>query len=463
LLIDNLLGSVSLDFHYFCYPVNTNRTIAFHTLGCKLNFAETSTIGKTLIESGYHKVGFDVGAEVYLINTCSVTENADRECRAIVNKALSANPEALIVVTGCFAQLKPEIIATIPGVDLVLGANEKFNVVTHLSNLVQKGPALVHACEISDVNSFIGSHSSNERTRVFLKVQDGCDYSCTFCTIPLARGASRSNQLSKVVEDVLEIIRSGAKEIVLTGINLGDYGIYNTATAIRESSFLELINQLNILPDAPRFRISSIEPNLLNNRIVEMVSRSSSFMPHFHIPLQSGSDVVLKAMKRRYLSGLYAERVNYIKSKMPDACIGADVITGFPGETDEEFMATYNFISGLPVSYLHVFTYSERDNTPAADYSNVVPLAIRKERTRMLRNLSTKKLHAFYETQIGSTRTVLFESDNKSGYMHGFTDNYVKVKVPYDAGLVNTLVACRLDEIDDSGEMHVSINETISA
>ncbi|HEX5001079.1 MAG TPA: tRNA (N(6)-L-threonylcarbamoyladenosine(37)-C(2))-methylthiotransferase MtaB [Bacteroidia bacterium] len=443
--------------------MTSNRTIAFHTLGCKLNFAETSTIGKTLTQAGYNKIDFDEGAEIYLINTCSVTENADRECRAVVNKALHANPEALIVVTGCFAQLKPEAIAAIPGVDMVLGANEKFNVVAHLTHLKQKGPAHVHACEIGDVNSFVGSRSSGERTRVFLKVQDGCDYSCTFCTIPLARGASRSNPLNKVIEDVREIIRSGAKEIVLTGINLGDYGIFDPVKGVRESSFLELVTELDNLPEAPRFRISSIEPNLLSNRIIEKVSESVSFMPHFHIPLQSGSDTILKLMKRRYLSGLYSERVQYIKSKMPHACIGADVITGFPGETDEEFLTTYNFISGLPVSYLHVFTYSERDNTPAIDFKDSVPVSKRKERTRMLRNLSVKKLRGFYGSQIGSTRTVLFESDNKSGFMHGFTDNYVKVKVPYDAGLVNTLVACRLEEIDESGEVLVSINEIITA
>ena len=441
--------------------MSASRTVAYYTLGCKLNFAETSAIGRQLTAQGYGKVSFDQNPDIFLINTCSVTENADKECRTIVNRALAVNPEAVVVVTGCFAQLKPDQIASIPGVDLVLGANEKFNAAAYLDSIPGKGQPMVKSCEIGEVTGFNSSWSEGDRTRVFLKVQDGCDYSCTFCTIPQARGASRSNTIESVVGDVQTIAGRGAREIVLTGVNLGDFGILNPASGERPSTFFDLAKALDELPNEIRFRISSIEPNLLENRTIELVASSSKFVPHFHIPLQSGSDKILKKMRRRYLTALYRDRVATIKALMPDCCIGVDVIVGFPGETDEDFMETYNFLRDLDISYLHVFTYSERDNTLAAEMDEAVPMGVRKQRNKMLRILSEKKLRSFYESQTGTQRKVLFEADNKNGWMHGFTDNYVKVRTPYDPALINQLMECTLNAINSDGEVDVLINEAI--
>jgi len=441
--------------------MSASRTVAYYTLGCKLNFAETSAIGRQLTAQGYGKVSFDQNPDIFLINTCSVTENADKECRTIVNRALAVNPEAVVVVTGCFAQLKPDQIASIPGVDLVLGANEKFNAAAYLDSIPGKGQPMVKSCEIGEVTGFNSSWSEGDRTRVFLKVQDGCDYSCTFCTIPQARGASRSNTIESVVGDVQTIAGRDAREIVLTGVNLGDFGILNPASGERPSTFFDLAKALDELPNEIRFRISSIEPNLLENRTIELVASSSKFVPHFHIPLQSGSDKILKKMRRRYLTALYRDRVATIKALMPDCCIGVDVIVGFPGETDEDFMETYNFLRDLDISYLHVFTYSERDNTLAAEMDEAVPMGVRKQRNKMLRILSEKKLRSFYESQTGTQRKVLFEADNKNGWMHGFTDNYVKVRTPYDPALINQLMECTLNAINSDGEVDVLINEAI--
>ena len=441
--------------------MSASRTVAYYTLGCKLNFAETSAIGRQLTAQGYGKVSFDQNPDIFLINTCSVTENADKECRTIVNRALAVNPEAVVVVTGCFAQLKPDQIASIPGVDLVLGANEKFNAAAYLDSIPGKGQPMVKSCEIGEVTGFNSSWSEGDRTRVFLKVQDGCDYSCTFCTIPQARGASRSNTIESVVGDVQTIAGRDAREIVLTGVNLGDFGILNPASGERQSTFFDLAKALDELPNEIRFRISSIEPNLLENRTIELVASSSKFVPHFHIPLQSGSDKILKKMRRRYLTALYRDRVATIKALMPDCCIGVDVIVGFPGETDEDFMETYNFLRDLDISYLHVFTYSERDNTLAAEMDEAVPMGVRKQRNKMLRILSEKKLRSFYESQTGTQRKVLFEADNKNGWMHGFTDNYVKVRTPYDPALINQLMECTLNAINSDGEVDVLINEAI--
>ncbi len=443
--------------------MNQSRSIAFHTLGCKLNFAETSAIGRQLTASGYRKVEFSENPDVYLINTCSVTENADRECRLIVSRALAINPEAIIAVTGCFAQLKPDTIAEIPGVDLVLGANEKFNATIYLDQLFDKGPALVKSCEIADVNSFNSSWSSGDRTRVFLKVQDGCDYTCTFCTIPKARGASRSNTIDNVMKEASNLIASGAKELVLTGVNLGDFGITDPATGKHHFTFHQLAIALDGLSNIERIRISSIEPNLLEDEIIDLVAQSRVFVPHFHIPLQSGSDTILKKMRRRYLTALYRDKIHRIKKSMPHACIGVDVITGFPGETENEFSETYNFLNELDISYLHVFTYSERDNTIASEMENSIPMAIRKERNKKLRILSEKKLRAFYESQTGSRQQVLFESDNKNGFMHGFTRNYIKVRVPFDASLINKEMDCRLETISEDGSMDIHVEDFILA
>ena len=439
--------------------MNQPRSIAFHTLGCKLNFAETSAIGRQLTAAGYQKVDFAENPDVFLINTCSVTENADRECRTIVSRALAVNPNAIIAVTGCFAQLKPGEIASIPGVDLVLGANEKFNATVYIDQLFEKGIALIKACEISEVNTFNSSWSAGDRTRVFLKVQDGCDYTCTFCTIPKARGASRSNTLENVVDEARRIIESGARELVLTGVNLGDFGIYDAANGKHVSSFYELAGKLNQLEGIERIRISSIEPNLLQDEIIDLVAHSSVFVPHFHIPLQSGSDTILKKMRRRYLTALYREKINRIKLSMPNACIGVDVIVGFPGETESDFLETYNFLNEIDISYLHVFTYSERNDTLAADMDHSVPMAIRKERNKRLRILSDKKLHHFYETQKGGTHSVLFEADNKAGWMHGFTRNYVKVRIPFDAELINKEMECTLENISEDGSMNITIKD----
>ncbi len=428
------------------------RTIAFHTLGCKLNFAETSSIGKQFRDAGYQKVLVEEGPDVFLLNTCSVTENADRECRTVVNRALAANPEAVVVVTGCFAQLKPEEISNIPGVDLVLGASEKFNAISFVESIQHKGNAAVHACDIESVSGFVSSRSSDDRTRVFLKVQDGCDYSCSFCTIPLARGISRSNTIAGVLAEIQSIVDSGAKEVVLTGINLGDFGL-DPATNERIATLYDLLKAIADMNPPIRIRLSSVEPNLLENRIIELVAQSPLFMPHFHMPLQSGSDAVLGRMRRRYRTDLYTDRVKAIKEKMPHASIGVDVIVGFPGETDEEFMQTFDFLRDLDISYLHVFTYSERNHTLAASMQGVVPQHIRKQRNKMLRILSEKKLQAFSESQVGTNQNVLFESENKNGMMFGYTPNYVRVANEFRSEFANEVVGLQLIGFDNSGMM----------
>lgn len=429
-----------------------SKTIAYHTLGCKLNFAETSTIARNLEKEGYNKVKFDDAANIYLINTCSVTENADKETRTIVKRALRNSPDAKIVVVGCYAQLKPEEIASIDGVDLVVGTNDKFNLAKYFEQLpeekVHGEKAVFFSCDISEVNFFKSSYSLGERTRAFLKVQDGCDYSCTYCTIPLARGKSRSDSTANVVIQAKELEKAGVKEIVLTGVNIGDFGI-NAADNSRNENFFELIQALDAETDIDRFRISSIEPNLLKDEMIDFVSKSKSFMPHFHIPLQSGSDEVLKNMKRRYLRDTYVSRVEKIKSVMPHACIGVDVIVGFPGETDELFNETVDFLLSLDVSYLHVFTYSERANTEAALMTEKIPMRIRQERNKILRQLSEKKRNHFYAEHIGTTRIVLFESDEHNGLLEGFSDNYIKVKVPYHSSLINNIFSVKLISAED--------------
>ena len=404
-----------------------SKTVALHTLGCKLNFSETTAIGRLLEQDGFTQKKFTEKADVYVINTCSVTDNADKECRQLVRRIQRKAPEAMVVVTGCYAQLKPAEIAAIPGVNLVLGAAEKFNISSHLKEITNNDSGKICSCDIEDVNVFIPSHSTNERTRIFLKVQDGCDYNCSFCTIPLARGRSRSNRIEKVLEDVETIAANQGKEIVLTGINLGDFGKGFTGGKLKEETFFELMQELEQKSNIERFRISSIEPNLLSDEIIKFVAASKRFMPHFHIPLQSGSNEVLAAMRRRYKSELYAEKVALIKKQMPHACIGVDVIVGFPGETDELFEETVQFLTDLPISYLHVFTYSERDNTHALSIQPVVPVNIRQQRNKILRNLSYQKMQAFTLEHVGSQRKVLFESVNKQGMLEGFTDNYIKV------------------------------------
>ncbi|GEN69139.1 MULTISPECIES: tRNA (N(6)-L-threonylcarbamoyladenosine(37)-C(2))-methylthiotransferase MtaB [Chryseobacterium] len=433
-----------------------HRTAAFHTLGCKLNFAETSTIARQLTDAGYDKVSFDDKANVYVINTCSVTENADRECKLHVKRAMKANPEGLVVIVGCYAQLKPEEISQIDGVDLVLGAKEKFNILSYLDDLEKtENEGIVHSCEIEETDFFIGSYSIGDRTRAFLKVQDGCDYKCTYCTIPLARGISRSDTIGNVLKNATEIAAKDIKEIVLTGVNIGDYGKGEFGNKKHEHTFLDLISELNKVEGIERIRISSIEPNLLKDESIELVSKSKSFVPHFHIPLQSGSDDLLKKMKRRYLTKLYNDRVNKIREVMPDAAIGVDVIVGFPGETEERFMETYNFLNELPITYLHVFTYSERENTEAADMEGVVPVAERKKRNKMLRILSEKKKMAFYQTQLGKTLPVLWEHENKDGKMFGFTENYVRVQKDFDPAFVNQIEFLNLEKILSDGTVSV--------
>ncbi len=448
---------------YFCTLMTRESTVAFHTLGCKLNFAETSTIGRQLQAAGYKKVSFSDTADVYVINTCSVTENADRECRQHVNRALTANPEGCVIIIGCYAQLKPDAIATIPGVSLVLGASEKFNIPHYLQKLKKQTEAQVFSCDIADHHQFTSSYSEGDRTRVFLKVQDGCDYGCTFCTIPLARGASRSNTIENVIENVKQIVDRGAKEIVLTGVNLGDFGKL-PGEKKHATEFFQLVSALDALDADIRFRISSIEPNLLTEEIIELVSCSKKFMPHFHIPLQSGSDKILKLMRRRYLTSHYTSRINKIKKLMPDACIGVDVITGFPGETEEDFLQTYKYLNEADISYLHVFTYSERANTPAIEMKPVVPVAERKRRTNMLRILSEKKLGIFYRSQEGKTAKVLFEHENKNGIMSGYSENYVRVSTPFNNEMVNKVIECKIGATDnDSHEVNCTILESITA
>jgi threonylcarbamoyladenosine tRNA methylthiotransferase MtaB len=433
------------------------KKVAFHTLGCKLNFSETSTIARSCEEEGYEKVEFKEHADIYVLNTCSVTENADKECKRLVRQVLKVNPEAFVVIIGCFAQLKPGEIAKYEGVDLVLGATEKFKLSSYLNDLSKQEIAEVHSCEIVDANFFEAAYSIGDRTRAFLKVQDGCDYKCTYCTIPLARGISRSDKLNNVLKNAKEISERDIKEIVLTGVNIGDYGKGEFGNKKHEHTFLELVQALDKVEGISRLRISSIEPNLLKDETIDFVSESDVFVPHFHIPLQSGSDKLLKKMKRRYLTGLYTERVSRIKEKMPDACIGVDVIVGFPGETEELFQETYSLLNELDISYLHVFTYSERANTEAAVMENVVDKGIRNQRSKMLRILSAKKKRAFYEKNIGSTRTVLFEHDNKNGFIQGFTENYVKVKLEYDPGLRNQIVKVKLNDFDEDGTILAEI------
>ena len=440
-------------------------SVAFYTLGCKLNFSETSTIARSFESEGFSRVDFSEKADIYVINTCSVTENADKRFKTIVKQAQKANPEAFLVAVGCYAQLKPEELAAVDGVDLVLGATEKFKVTSYINDLIQTDPkpfdstqgprigrvAQIHACEIYEADFYVGSYAIGDRTRAFLKVQDGCDYKCTYCTIPLARGISRSDSLENVLNNAREISEQGIKEIVLTGVNIGDYGKGEFGNKKHEHTFFELVKALDEVKGIHRLRISSIEPNLLKNETIDFVAQGKAFVPHFHIPLQSGSDKILKLMRRRYLSNLYVDRVNRIKQTMPHACIGVDVIVGFPGETDEDFLETYNFLNELDISYLHVFTYSERDNTLAAEMDGVVPKNIRAKRSKMLRGLSAKKRRAFYESQLGAERTVLFEGENKEGYIHGFTENYVKVKAPWNPELVNTLHTVQLTKIDEDG------------
>src|SRR5690606_6206915 len=405
------------------------KKVAFYTLGCKLNFSETSSIGRIFRDAGYEVAQFTDQVDVYVINTCSVTENADKKCRKVVKEALRYSPQAFVTIVGCYAQLKPTEIATIPGVDMVLGAAEKFNIVEHIDDLTKKPKAIVHNAPIAETNVFVPAYSIGDRTRTFLKVQDGCDYSCTFCTIPLARGASRSGTIPDIVAQATEIAASGTKEIVLTGVNIGDFGIRDGK---REDRFLDLVKALDEVDDIDRIRISSIEPNLLSNDIIEFVAKSRRFVPHFHIPLQSGSNRVLGMMRRRYKRELYAERVRTIRQLMPDCCIGVDVIVGFPGETREDFLDTYEFLNALDISYLHVFTYCERENTIASQREGSVPGAPRSVRSKMRHILSKEKRRAFYESQFGRVEQVLFEGDMKEGYMQGFRRNYVKVRTPFD-------------------------------
>lgn len=428
-----------------------NKKVAFYTLGCKLNFSETSTIARNFSSEGFERVDFKEKADIYVINTCSVTENADKRFKTIVKQAQKVNPEAFVAAVGCYAQLKPQELADVDGVDLVLGATEKFNITSYLNDLTKNDMGEVHSCEIQDADFYVGSYSFGDRTRAFLKVQDGCDYKCTYCTIPLARGISRSDTLENVLQNAKEISAKNIKEIVLTGVNIGDYGKGEFGNKKHEHTFYELVVALDKVEGIERLRISSIEPNLLKNETIEFVSKSKSFVPHFHIPLQSGSNVILKLMRRRYMKELYIDRVDKIRETMPHACIGVDVIVGFPGETDELFLETYNFLNELDISYLHVFTYSERDNTVAASLEGVISKNVRAKRSKMLRGLSAKKRRAFYEEQLGSTRTVLFEGENKEGYIYGFTENYVKVKAPWNPDLVNTLHEVELTKIDDDG------------
>ena len=431
--------------------MNADKKVAFYTLGCKLNFSETSTIARNFVSEGFERVDFDKEADVYVINTCSVTDNADKRFKTIVKNALKKNDEAFLIAVGCYAQLKPEELAAVDGVDLVLGATEKFNVTSYINDLTKNNVGEIHSCEISDADFYVGSYSIGDRTRAFLKVQDGCDYKCTYCTIPLARGISRSDTLQNVLDNAKQISSKGIKEIVLTGVNIGDYGKGEFGNKKHEHTFLELVKELDKVDGIHRLRISSIEPNLLKDETIDFVSKSDSFVPHFHIPLQTGSDVLLKKMKRRYLKKTYTNRVAKIKEVMPNACIGVDVIVGFPGETDELFLETYNYLNDLDISYLHVFTYSERPNTEAVDFDGIVPKKVRAKRSKMLRGLSAKKRRSFYESQLENSLTVLFESENKEGYIHGFTENYVKVKTPWNPELINTLHNIILTEIDEDG------------
>jgi len=439
--------------------MNADKKVAFYTLGCKLNFSETSTIARNFVNEGFERVGFDEKAQIYVINTCSVTDNADKRFKSIVKNALKQNEDAFIIGVGCYAQLKPEELANVNGVDLVLGATEKFNVTSYINDLTKNDIGEVHSCEIEEADSYVGAYSIGDRTRAFLKVQDGCDYKCTYCTIPLARGISRSDTLDNVLKNAKEISEKGIKEIVLTGVNIGDYGKGEFGNKKHEHTFLEFVKELDKVEGIERLRISSIEPNLLKDETIDFVSKSKTFVPHFHIPLQSGNDELLKKMKRRYLTKTYTNRTQKIKEVMPNACIGVDVIVGFPGETDELFLETYNYLNEMELSYLHVFTYSERPNTEAVGMSGIVPKNVRAKRSKMLRGLSVKKRRAFYESQLGNTLTALFESENKEGYIHGFTQNYVKVKTPWNPELVNTLHSVTLTKIDEDGLVRFNFDD----
>ena len=441
--------------------MNPTKKVAFYTLGCKLNFSETSTIARHFNDEGFERVDFKEKADIYVINTCSVTENADKRFKSIVKQAQKINPEAFVAAIGCYAQLKPEELADVNGVDLVLGATEKFKITDYLNDLTKNDFGEIHSCEIEDADFYVGSYSIGDRTRAFLKVQDGCDYKCTYCTIPLARGISRSDTMANVIKNAKEISAQDIKEIVLTGVNIGDYGKGEFGNKKHEHTFLDLVTELDKVEGIERLRISSIEPNLLKNETIELVSKSRAFVPHFHIPLQSGSNEILKKMKRRYMKELYVDRVSKIKEVMPHACIGVDVIVGFPGETDELFLETYNFLNELDISYLHVFTYSERDNTEAAQMDGVISKRVRAKRSKMLRGLSAKKRRAFYEKQLHTKRIVLFESENKEGYIHGFTENYIKVKSPWNPELVNTLHSVELNKIDDDGLVRFEFVKTL--
>ena len=431
--------------------MNQNFKVALTTLGCKLNYSETSTISRQFKNAGYEIVNFDQFSDIYIINTCSVTENADKQFKSYVSKALKINSNAFIVAIGCYAQLKPKELADVNGVDLVLGSKEKFNILEYLTDIKKNNTGIVHSCEISETDFYKSSFSIGDRTRSFLKVQDGCDYKCTYCTIPLARGLSRSDKLDNILTSAKKISDSGVKEIVLTGVNIGDYGKGEFGNKNHENTFLDLISALDEVDGISRIRISSIEPNLLSNEIIDFVSNSKKFVPHFHIPMQSGSDTILKLMKRRYLSKLYKDRISHIKKVIPNACIGADVIVGFPGETDKEFLETYDFISRLDLSYLHVFTYSERNNTEAIKFDKVVPKNVRSKRSKMLRSLSVKLKRKFYTSQIGTTRNVLFETENRNGFVYGFSNNYVRVKYPWRNYLADKIVPFELKEIDSDG------------
>ena len=431
--------------------MNQNHTVALTTLGCKLNFSETSTISRQFKNVGYSIVRFDQFSDIYVINTCSVTENADKQFKSYVSKALKINQDAFIIAIGCYAQLKPEELANVNGVDLVLGSKEKFKILDYLNDFKKNQSSKIHSCEISETNFYRSSFSIGDRTRSFLKVQDGCDYKCTYCTIPLARGISRSDKLDNILRAAKEISDSGIKEIVLTGVNIGDYGKGEFGNKNHKNTFLELVTALDKMDGISRVRISSIEPNLLSNDIINFVSNSKKFVPHFHIPMQSGSDTILKLMKRRYLSKLYRDRINHVKQVMPNACIGADVIVGFPGESEEEFMETYNFIKSLDLSYLHVFTYSERDNTEAIGLNNVVPSNIRSKRSKLLRALSVQLKRKFYMSQLGTIKNVLFEPENRNGFIYGFSNNYVRIKTPWRSSIKDKIIPFELQNICDDG------------
>ena len=443
--------------------MNQNHTVALTTLGCKLNFSETSTISRQFKNVGYSIVRFDQFSDIYVINTCSVTENADKQFKSYVSKALKINQDAFIIAIGCYAQLKPEELANVNGVDLVLGSKEKFKILDYLNDFKKNQSSKIHSCEISETNFYRSSFSIGDRTRSFLKVQDGCDYKCTYCTIPLARGISRSDKLDNILRAAKEISDSGIKEIVLTGVNIGDYGKGEFGNKNHKNTFLELVTALDKVDGISRVRISSIEPNLLSNDIINFVSNSKKFVPHFHIPMQSGSDTILKLMKRRYLSKLYRDRINHVKQIMPNACIGADVIVGFPGESEEEFMETYNFIKSLDLSYLHVFTYSERDNTEAIGLNNVVPSNIKSKRSKLLRALSVQLKRKFYMSQLGTIKNVLFEPENRNGFIYGFSNNYVRIKTPWRSSIKDKIIPFELQNISDDGLVtgEVSIMEAI--